>query len=56
MNSIEKIATDSLFSSRKNYWTLIQVPQNNFTPRVDAAVAPLNDTEIVIMGGKLWVR
>ena len=51
MNSIEKIAADSLFSNGPDFWTLIYVTQNVFTPRACPAVAPLNDTEIAILGG-----
>ena len=51
VNSIEKIATDSLFSNGPDCWTLIKVPQNVFTPCKNPAVAPLNDTEIAILGG-----
>jgi len=32
-------------------WVLIEVPNDNLTPRVVPAVTPINDTEIVIMGG-----
>ena len=32
-------------------WELIQVPQDNLSPRAVPAVTPINDNEIVIMGG-----
>ena len=51
LNSIEKIAADSLFSNGPDCWTLIKVPQDVFTPCTNTAVAPLNDTEIAILGG-----
>ena len=51
LNSIEKIAVDSLFSNGPDPWTLIDIPQNVFTPRFNPVVAPLNDTEIAILGG-----
>ena len=51
LNSIEKISKDSLFSRSQKFWTLIEVPHNVLTIRILTAVAPLNDTEIVIMGG-----
>ena len=51
LNSIEKIAVDSLLSNGPDLWTLINMPQNVFTPRKNPVVAPLNDTEIAILGG-----
>ena len=51
INNIEKIASISLYSNCKEHWQLIEIPQNIFTPRQNPAVAPLNDTDIVIMGG-----
>lgn len=51
LNSIEKISVDSLVPNGRDTWKLILVPNNAFKPRQSLALAPLNDTEIVILGG-----
>ena len=47
LNSIEMLITDPMASS----WKLIQAPKL-FSPRTCPIVAPLNQEEIVIIGGK----
>ena len=51
LNSIEMISESALVTQLKKRWTLIQVPRNDLAPRNDPAVAPINETEIAIMGG-----
>ena len=52
LNSIEMIAESSLLSNSTATWELIDVPQKDLGPCSFLAVAPLNDTEIAILGGK----
>ena len=51
LNSIEVISETSLFPRSADGWLLIEVLQNNLSPRLCTAVAPLNDTDIAILGG-----
>ena len=51
LNSIEVISETSLVQNSTATWQLIEVPQNILIPREFPGVAPMNDTEIVIMGG-----
>ena len=41
-----------LSSTTREKWELISVPQNVFNPETFLAVAPLNNTQFVIMGGE----
>ena len=50
-NSIEMISESSLLANATTLWQLIDVAENILTPRYNTAVAPLNDTEIAILGG-----
>jgi len=52
LNSIErnKIFAHSNFASP---WELLSVKSSVFAQRKDPVVVPLNDTQIVILGGKL---
>ena len=50
-NSIEKIPEQSLVPGSKAVWDLIFVALDVLTPCVSLAVAPLNNNEIVILGG-----
>ena len=50
-NSIESISENYLFSKSTATWQLIEVPQKILIPRSFPAVAPINDTEIAILGG-----
>ena len=52
LNSIEKIVASNLLSNNQDAsWQLIEVPQSIAIFRYSSAVAPLNDTEIAILGG-----
>ena len=51
LNSIEMISESSLLANATTLWQLINVAENILTPRYYPAVAPLNDTEIAILGG-----
>ena len=51
LNLIEVISETSLVQNSTATWQLIEVPQNILIPREFPGVAPMNDTEIVIMGG-----
>ena len=51
LNSIEKIGAGSLISNGVDRWELIQTSPTILSPRIDPAVAPLNNTEIMIFGG-----
>ena len=51
LNSIEMISETSLVQDSTATWQLIKMPQEILIPRWDPAVAPLNGTEITIMGG-----
>ena len=51
LNSIEMISESSLLANATTLWQLINVAENILTPRIGPAVAPLNDTEIAILGG-----
>ena len=51
MNSIEVISETSLVSESNVRWQLIDVPKNILSPRYRPAVAPLNESEIAILGG-----
>ena len=51
LNSIEMISESSLLANATTLWQLINVAENILTKRADPAVAPLNDTEIAILGG-----
>lgn len=51
LNSIEKIHQSHLKPKCQTNWQLIDFPINNFPAREVPAVAPLNNTEIVILGG-----
>ena len=53
INTIEKISQVDLKPDSAIPWQLINVPPNVFPARQNPAVAPLNDTEIVILGGYL---
>lgn len=50
LNSIEKLAPS--FDSKPTAWKLLDLPLNSLEPRAFPAVAPLNDREIVLMGGR----
>lgn len=50
-NRIEAISENSLVPGSKIRWKIVEVPQNILIPRKLFAVAPLNDTEIAILGG-----
>lgn len=52
INSIEKIAIDSLVPDGTDSWVLINVPKTILSHRTFPVVVPLNDTEIVVMGGR----
>ena len=45
------ISESSLLANATTLWQLINVAGNILTTRCDPAVAPLNDTEIAILGG-----
>ena len=45
------ISESSLLANATTLWQLINVAENILTPRTVPAVAPLNDTEIAILGG-----
>ena len=51
LNSIEMISESSLLANATTLWQLIDVAENILTKRHAPAVAPLNDTEIAILGG-----
>ena len=51
LNSIEKIGAGSLISNGRDRWELIQTSPTILSPRREPAVAPLNNTEIMIFGG-----
>ena len=51
INSIEMIPESTLLANATTLWQLINVAQNILKPRSIPAVAPLNDTEIAILGG-----
>jgi len=51
LNSIEKIGAGSLISNGRDRWELIQTSPTILSPRHSPAVAPLNNTEIMIFGG-----
>ena len=51
LNSIEVISETSLVPNSTACWQLIEVSKNILTRRVFPAVAPLNETEIAILGG-----
>ena len=51
LNSIEMISESSLLANATTLWQLINVAENILTKRIGPAVAPLNDTEIAILGG-----
>ena len=51
LNSIEMISESSLLANATTLWQLINVAENILTKRSTPAVAPLNDTEIAILGG-----
>jgi N-acetylneuraminic acid mutarotase len=51
LNSIEKIGAGSLISNGRDRWELIQTSPTILSPRWFPAVAPLNNTEIMIFGG-----
>ena len=51
LNSIEMISESSLLANATTLWQLIDVDWNILTKRTVPAVAPLNDTEIAILGG-----
>ena len=51
INSIEAISETSLFPNSAAKWLLIEVPENILAPRFYHAVAPINATEIAILGG-----
>ena len=44
--------TSLVQKSAVNYWIFIKVNPLTLFPREEPAVAPINDTEIAIMGGK----
>ena len=45
------ISESSLLANATTLWQLINVAENILTTRTRPAVAPLNDTEIAILGG-----
>ena len=45
------ISESSLLANATTLWQLINVAENILTKRTEPAVAPLNDTEIAILGG-----
>ena len=51
LNSIEVISETALVPHSQARWQLIEVPKNILIPRVVCAVAPINETDIVILGG-----
>ena len=51
LNSIEMISETSLVQNSTALWQIIEIPQNILIPCKFLAVAPINDTEISIMGG-----
>ena len=51
LNSIEIISESTLLANATTLWQLINVDKNILTKRSRPAVAPLNDTEIAILGG-----
>lgn len=50
LNSIENIKAASLVPNRTTSWAIIKL-QENTLKRIDPAIAPLSDFEIVILGG-----
>ena len=53
INSIEMISESSLLANATTLWQLIDVDYYILTTRWYPAVAPLNDTEIAILGGHI---
>ena len=54
LTSIEKISVSSLIANGRDTWLTFEMPQSSsLSPRCNPAVAPLNDNEIAIMGGRL---
>ena len=51
INSIEAISETALISNSTARWQLIEAPRNVLSSRTSLTVCPINDTEIVIMGG-----
>ena len=51
-NSIEKIHTSFLESNGTIHWTLIELREDSGLSRERPAVAPLNESDIVILGGQ----
>ena len=51
LNSIEMISESTLLTNATTLWQFINVAENILTGRHIPAVAPLNDTEIAILGG-----
>ena len=51
LNSIEMITESTLLANATTLWHLINVAENILIKRTYPAVAPLNDTEIAILGG-----
>ena len=51
LNSIEMISESTLLANATTLWQLINLAEDILTKRAFPAVAPLNDTEIAILGG-----
>ena len=51
-NTIEKIPAVALHPNSTVQWLLIELTNNILSPQTNTVVAPLNETEIVIMGGR----
>ena len=54
LNSIEKIGAGSLISNGRDRWELFQTSPTILSSRRWPAVAPLNNTEIMIFGGYIY--
>ena len=52
INSIESLNAEALIAGTSRIeWTLIEIPVEAFAPRWGLIAAPINATEIVVMGG-----
>ena len=52
INSIESLNAEELIAgSSRLEWNLIEVPVETLAPRWGLIIAPINETEIVVMGG-----
>ena len=52
INSIEKLNVTTMKNDVGYDWMLIKIPEDVFTPRFGASVAPINNNEIAILGGR----